>query len=766
MTVWFKFGVSVFLWALLSTLSGCGGGGGGGGENAQGHSTGTLVGQVVKGLTSTANVTLYSLTDSGQKTVVATALTNAKGEFDIVSVLQPGRVYLLEASGGSYINEISGVIEPLASPIRAVFVASGLERNFAINAISEAVVIELESSKSKDKWSASAVTAATTLINSAFDLSSPFDIRFVDLTSIPNDQIANMSKGEIAFSFNIGIFAGLLYELRLRAPGITLTQAMQKFHSVMRGVDQDGTTSSALMAGVIRFVEKLPSSVFDKSRYFSAIGLPSDANSSQFNGAESSGYAVEYVPNWKLRFLGLPNEGEQPTYDTVFDTRGALVAYRMGDVASGAGFSHVGYASVADVYGTAETAIGRWNRGYYYQHSVGFDASRNRFLTGNARLSGFDRDMVYAAAIPATNMPACGTVVMAPQAQTKNFSTYDKSHQLTIDDSSRIVVQTINGTTLYRYNIVLRDDLRNLYGFSTVGGVTSSFQGEVLPSDRIFRSPHLLTLPSGESLGLKGMIAGNGGTKAIVTIGTNIHTTAVDGLAAAFAQVSSSQDCKSVVFSSGAVNPIPDNSDYQIRFMQPFGDVLMGAKLFSNGTPNFDAFGGLGVTADSGVEKSGNNLVGIGILKPPFFLSGNTANVPLSYIYFKSSDNAVYPQSGSVSYKLIASTPFLVKSANQLISADSDIQSAALTIYFDQNPLGVSNQWYGTCVLTINGQIVSSSNWNLYYRDGGMCRGASPSVSYEGGVSSNNGQYAAIKYVNDYSTVVKGEASLLFERLP
>lgn len=754
----------------VSLLFGCGGGGSGGGSSDGGPSA--LQGQVVKGLTNGATVSLYSLSASGQRTLVASAVTDAQGAFSLPLNLQSGSVYLLEAVGGQYVNEITNVTEPLASPMRAVFVANGTETRGAISAISEAVALEVEKSTAPDKWSASSVASATTSVNQAFGIPSPFALRFVDLTSYVPGSDPSLTSADTTFSLHLGTFAGFLHELKQRNAGATFADGLSSFHRFTVGAAQDDQLSSVWMTGFMRFFDKVPALASQKTSIFASLGLPSDANADQFAGAQSTGQSLVTVPNWTLRFLSPRPMASQPTTDTVFNSRGALEGYRLGSVGSGAGFSNVGYASVAEVYGTAETAIGRWNRGYYYPQGATYDADSKQFKTTNLTASSLVRDVVYAAGVPATALPVCGRAIMEPQAQTKPFSTHNGSRTLTMDAASRIGFHFSNGTTFVGYNIVLRDDLNNVYTFASPGGADVPWQGGLVEANQEFGSG-TLPLPSGETLEFRGMLAGVGGTKAVITISSNILTTYSIGLAAAFALPGTVQPCVPPIFGSGAVSSLPASGHYYMDMgFLGVSRFLSSLDFFSNGTPN--PLGATGLTASSGVEKSGNNVAGIGVLMPTFSYGGNVSLVPRPYTYLQTPASPAFPATGSGSYHLIASTPFLVTTADQLISVGPGIQSASLTIQFDQNPPGTTNAYDGTCQLTINGQSVQASD-NRYFRSVGICNAFPTTLNlgefFNGGITSGDNRYAVIKYtkyysLQTYSYLVKGEAALLFERVP
>ena len=755
----------IALWILLfavSLLSGCGGGGDG---SAGGSSA--FSGQVVKGLTNGATVSLYSLAPNGQRTLIASAVTNAQGQYSLPRTLQSGSVYLLEAVGGQYVNEISNVTEPLASPMRAVFVSSGTETRAVISAISEAVALELEQSASTNKWSASAVADATTLVSDTFSLPSPFDLRFFDLTTHVLGSDLSVTNAEANFSLYLGAFAGFAHELKLRSAGLTFADALSSFHRFTVKNSQDDLLSLAWTAGFVKFVDLAPPLAPYKGDLYASLGLPPDADPDQFVGAESTGQSLVTIPNWTLRMLSPTSIASQPTTDTVFNSRGALEAYRDGDVSSGVGFAHVGYASVAEVYGTTETAIGRWNRGYYYPQGVTYDTSSQKFQVGsNLTPTALTRDMVYAAGVPATAVPTCGLAVMALQAQTKPFSTHDGSRTLTMDASSQLAFRFANGTTLVGYNIVLRDDLNNLYTFKSPGGVDVPWGSDVVQANQEFGSG-TLPLPSGETLQFRGMLAGVGGTKAVITISSNIQTNHSIGMSAAFELPVAFPPCVMLVaMNSRDTLSIPAwaGGNYYMNWMET-QSIVTGMTFFSNGAPNHPSASGL--IAGNGVEKFGNRVVGIGVMMPPFSYQGVPSQVPQAYSYVETPASPVYPSTGSASYRLVASTPFLIKSADQLLAISSGT-TASLTIQFNQYPLGTTSAYYGTCQLTLNGQAILPAN-SMYYQSGGACSassGSSTGESFRGNITSGDNRYAVITYTQHFSAYVKGEVSLLFEKEP
>lgn len=759
------FQIRIWLLVLsLSLLTACGGGGGGGGS--PNISANALSGQVVKGLASGSTVSLYKLSSEGLRTFLAKAVTSESGAFTINYNLSAGDVYLLEAVGGQYVNEISQVAETLTSPMRVVFVASGLEKQFSISAISELVALELEKSSQSQKWSAGSVATASALVNNAIGMDSNFGQKFVDLATVAPGDIQGISDEQVAYSFQVGVFAGLLHELRLRNPGISLSGVLQNFHDLVLGGDQDESLPVAYLSGLMRYVEKVPVLAGGKSAIYASVGLPFDATPAAFLGAETSGKSLESVPNNTLQLLGdqwIDFVGG--ANDTVFNNRGAMVAYQS---SLNSGYQYVGSASIADVYATAETAIGRWNKGYIYRANVKYDAVNNRFDTSNAVQMAMNQgDIVYAAGVPATNLPTCGKLTMTLQSQTKGNKMQDGTRTLTLDASSKINFQTVSGTTFVGYNIVIRDEVGSLYTFSNSDSTGDPLLGTPIDSFMKFGSTNTLALPSGEFLSFRGMLAGVGGSKAIVLISSNYRTSNSIGLSAAFALDGIAQPCQSVNFASGVVDPVPASGVYYLAL----GDentYWKQTNFFPNGTPEFPGF--TGFIDASGRAKSGNNFAGVGILIPPFVSSSYfTPSSPQAYYYLKAKADSdpPLPASGIRTYRLATSTPLLTKNDDQLIAGTSTIRSAELTIYIDQQPLGVVNSTYGTCRLTINGPEPKTIE-NLYYRAGGICVGSSENGNISGGIPAGDQKHAVLKYRS--KPINQGwiwdEAAILFEQTP
>lgn len=756
----------VRLWiaaVLLAGLAACGGGGGGTGAVPLAPA-GALAGQVAKGLTQGATVRLYSVDVSGQRALLASALSDASGEFQFAHVLQIGQVYLLEALGGQYVHEITGATEPLSAPLRGVFVASGNESRLALSALSEVAVIELEQSGAPANWGAAAVAQADARAASKFGLPSTMGHRFLDMTTASPGSMPTLADTDAVLSFQVGVFAGFWQELRLRTPGLTLAQALQAFHAVSMQSDPDRQWSSALIAGMVRFVERVPA--FDASRgaIFAAAGLPPNASSAAFDGAKTSGQALAAVPNRTLRLLDIPSFGNVPAPDTetYFDARGALVASK----ASTTGLRHVGTSSVADVYGDADLAIGRWNKGFEHPGGVTYDAATNRFQTDDVPMQPLGSDYIYAAGRTASNLPSCGTVYMSPRANTAAFRSHDGARSYTLDAASRIGFHHANGQTLIGYDIILRDDLGVPFTFTTPYSADEApWRGRAMINHQEFAPSGLTWLPTGELVRLHGLLVGDGGTKAVLRITTSHGSGATSGLAAAFAQDGITRPCGLPGFSPGSVDPAPSTGDYYVSTSRSHFLVFHPALQFlPGGAPLLPVYSG--ITASTAVEKAGNDVAGIGVLVPPYgSANGNipqTSTQAYAYLKFQPLPVVTPAQTGVLTYRLVASTSQIVYDDFGLITVAPAFTSATLTIDLD-NYQGAPNAYFGTCQLAVNGQKYAPGA-GTFVKSDGICMAATGVSFFTGGITGADHRQAVLRY--EYTAFGSGGAGLLFERVP
>jgi hypothetical protein len=743
----------------LLILSACGGGGGSGAETAKPASinTNSLTGFVIKGPTAEATVSLFRLSENGQRAFIKSAVTGTDGAFSMQYSLNPGDVYLFEAVGGRYKDEIDGKVEQLSAPLRAIFVASGIEKSFVLSVISESLMIELERLTATNKWSAALVSSVEKKVLQELGLPSLYGLNYTDLQTFKGTTATNISEDEFSFSFLIGIFSGAWSEIKSRDSSASLSDALKSFQDFNVVGSDDDKLNSIFSAGLVRYVEKVPFLAEFKSRLFALAYLAPDANIAVFKGAESSGSSDGTVTSGMQRYLNIRSNASSETTDTIFNKRGALIGFGLSK--SFNSYSYLGSGSVADVFATSEIAIGRWNSGYSYLSGVSYDNATGVFSPNNSRATDLQGGEVYATGVPATTLPTCGKVVMSVKAQTKQFVGIDNSKSFVLDQTSKLGFQFANGTIYVGYELIMVDSQGGRSTFKSVGGAEAPSQ--TLESNMEFRSFDTPVPPSGESLGLSGLLAGNGGTSAVIRVFSSLKTPQSADLAAAFTANRAVENCFTPVFGNrGLVDPLPVSGDWYDFNVSDRRLIVQSLDFFPNGTPNY--FGTRGVTSTSSYEKSGNSAAGIGVMVPPFtvFSIGEPFKFPVVYSYLNLGvPSGVLPSTGIGRYRLKSSTPVLVSYPSVLVSSEIAIQTAVLKIYFDQNPIGTISQFYGTCELKINNEVLSY--FGTYNQ--GSCQETSGNYRLIGGISPLDSRYGVINLQRD-KPPFKENVGLLFER--
>ena len=123
------FGFLVMALAV-SLLVGCGGGGGTGGGDPEAGASGTLSGTAIKGPVGSATVKAFAINSGAMGGQLASATTDANGNFTLTMGAYSGPV-LLQVRGGSYLDEATGVrmnmlgADELTCVVPAVTVAAG-----------------------------------------------------------------------------------------------------------------------------------------------------------------------------------------------------------------------------------------------------------------------------------------------------------------------------------------------------------------------------------------------------------------------------------------------------------------------------------------------------------------------------------------------------------------------------------------------------------------------------------------------------------------
>lgn len=122
-------------------LAGCGGGGGGSGGGATATGATTISGIASKGPLHNATIKVYRLGDDGSRgaQVGTSAQTGADGSYS-VSLGDVSGAVLVEASGGTYIDEATGLTRSLETPLRTALVNASGKTTAAVTALTEMAV--------------------------------------------------------------------------------------------------------------------------------------------------------------------------------------------------------------------------------------------------------------------------------------------------------------------------------------------------------------------------------------------------------------------------------------------------------------------------------------------------------------------------------------------------------------------------------------------------------------------------------------------------
>lgn len=99
----------IFLGLGLTVLAGCGGGGGASAPTPT-ITTSTVSGNMVKGPVSGAAISFYALNADGSKAAqLGTTVSDTKGNYTVTLTPAPTTPFLAETSGGTYVDEVTGL---------------------------------------------------------------------------------------------------------------------------------------------------------------------------------------------------------------------------------------------------------------------------------------------------------------------------------------------------------------------------------------------------------------------------------------------------------------------------------------------------------------------------------------------------------------------------------------------------------------------------------------------------------------------------------
>jgi hypothetical protein len=745
----------------------CGGGGSGSNETAGNLNTipvvskSSISGYVVKGPTAGATVRLFNVDVSGRLHLLATANTSNIGFFSFTVSPSINSVVLLEATGGSYIDEISAKTTPLTTPLRLVGSWDGTPMQMSPTVYSEVAVRILERTEKSD-WSALSVSNANNKVEKYIGATSLLDFKPIDLMQTLSTETPR--ENDVGLSFFLGGFSGFMRRLDTN-PLTMLNSGIDGIYKLVAIDEHDDRLMPALINGMVEFIELTKLSDAQK-KTLKTFFLLANSELPLLNGnienlipsGTSSGSATANMPNDVFQVVGNHSAG------SVFNARGALIAFPLDD---GKGKWNLLYsASVAELYGDGDVGIGRWNGG-----AIG---KANRFGSDFDQISNVGliqyRSLHYAVAKPATQLPICGIQKLQLLASTQPTLAAEYigasliANKLTADSS--IALQYL-GETYIGVDIGVIAPDGSITRYTTPGGIVSPWASGVtlntVAEVGIHVSPSTTgTILANYGLNLKGLLGGIGGKKfaAKLVVGSNSNDLAV--MAAVFNASNTeiiSSSCTAKGSIGNPVTPAPVNGPFFVFSGVSDQNTYYGASVQTN----FRTRGEISSTENLQIASSayvyslmGNADAMIGLVDGNFSFGSSNYNRAMPYGLARPGANI--PVSGSRHYTLVSASPAVaeVYGVSNGVLPQGQVTSATLDINFGDYPIGTPNPYFGTALLNVAG-ILEGVPFNVYkqgsstavpietklIRDGARMINPGP---FEGALAAPNGEYAVVRY--------------------
>jgi len=721
-------------------------------------------GYVVKGPIAAATVNLYTITADGTKTLLGATSSDPSGFYSFNVAPAIDSVILVEASGGSYEDEISATRVPLAGTLRAAAIVSSAALRVSISPFSEAAVMEIDSGSSKN-WTASRVSEVHAAFSKNLGVASFLGLNPVDLSSDAAAQ--NASDDDFLLALDLGGFSGMLHRLESPSTPAPLDQGLNALRTAISD-PLDDRYNPIWLRGIVDFIDVTGLSAGFKRELKGILLLQnrfaSDADiAAALPTGEATGSTTAPMPNDAFELVPDPYFAPHSPVRTIFNRRGALVAY---DLSSSFNMYRYLYsASVGELYGDGEIGIGRWHGG------VAFDTTDRRIL--NTQILGASQGISYAVALPATSLPPCGIRFLQLVGATFPTQTAGPGTKpvtrLTADSS--IGVQYAGATAYLGLDIGLQITDGTVYRVRTTGGSTTPWASGMSTAPNqsfstFFYAPDPPMQLPGLHIDANGMLAGAGGRKAVVKLLIDSMT-----FAAAFSGPDTPPDSAGCAVSTpgdgSAIAPPPAEGTYAVFAGTDYSNSLyMGVAMPVS-------FTSVGAILNAGFvinepqliipgstpmfELAGNTDAAIGRAKGAFRLREVNYNQSLPYAVARAP--GVFPSTGTRRYVLAASSAAIVtvgSGANIFELPPGQVTSATLDINFGEFPLGTANPWYGSVRYSIEGSVAGASfvisnpvdstgaiSDGIYYRGGGTFNG---SGFVEGAVSGPDAEFAVVRY--------------------
>ena len=747
---------ALVIFLAAAWVAACGGGGGSG--DSPPPPPPAVSGYVVKGPIAAATVKLYSITTDGTKTLLGATTSDRSGFYSFNIAPATDSVILVEASGGSYEDEISATRVLLAETLRAAAIVSSAALRVSVSPFSEAAVREIDSASPKN-WAPARVSG----VNAAFStiVGSFLELNPADLSS---DEAAQKASNEdFLLALELGGFSGMLHRLGSSQAPAPLDQGLSAVRTVMSDRFDD-QYAPIWLRGIVDFIDVTGLSANVKRELKGIFVLlnpyASDTDiAAALPTGQATGSASAPMPNDAFEWVPDPYYERQSPVGTIFNTRGALVAYQLSP--SFNTYRYLSSGSVGELYGDGDVGIGRWHGG------VVFYATDGRALNTatNPQIYSASQGIPYAVARPATDLPLCGIRLLQLAGATLPTQTAGPGIKpvtgLTADSS--IGVQYTGATAYLGLDIGLQMADGSVSRVRTTGGSAAPWaNGMSTAPDQSFSTFFFAPAPPqlpGLEINVNGMLAGAGGRKAAIKL--QIYSTAVDAMtfAAAFSGSDTPPDNSGCAVSSpgdgSAIVPPPADGTYSVfAGTDSSNSLYMGAPF----TASFRATGALTaalsltIPVDTPIfELAGNAYAAIGRAKGPFTLRGVNYNRSLPYAVAQAP--GIFPTTGTRRYVLVASSAAIAtvrSGSTDFELPPGQVTNATLDISFGEYPAGTASPWYGSARVLVEGSV---EGFNFSVSSGDLRYGRSTGAfgdfgNVEGAVSGPNAEFAVVRYLS------------------
>jgi hypothetical protein len=697
----------------------------------------------------------------GTKTLLGATTSDLSGFYSFNIAPPTDSVILLEASGGSYEDEISATRVPLAGTLRAAAIVSSAALRVSVSPFSEAAVREIDSASPKN-WAAARVSE----VHAAFSKSvgSFLELTPADLSSDAAAQ--NASNDDFLLALELGGFSGMLHRLGSPPTPAPLDQGLNALRTAISDPFDD-RYNPIWLRGIVDFIDVTGLSANVK-RELKGIFLLLNPSASDADIAaalptgQATGSASAAMPNDAFEWVQDLNYERQSPIGTRFNARGALVAYELSPGSNA--FRYLYSGSVGELYGDGDIGIGRWHGGVVF----GITGGQAPITPTSPQILSASQGIPYAVARPATDLPPCGIRLLQLVGATLPTQTAGPGTKpvtgLTADSS--IGVQYTGATPYLGLDIGLQMTDGSVYRVSTTGALTAPWASGI--STALNQSFSLSFTPSapppnqlpGLWINANGMLAGVGGRKAAVKL--QIHSSAVDAmtLAATFSGPDTPPDNAGCAVSSpgdgSAIVPPPADGTYSVfaGATDSSSSLYMGAPILASfrATGALTAAVPLTIPVDTPTfELAGNAYAAIGRAKGAFTLRGVNYNRSLPYAVAQAP--GIFPNTGTRRYVLVASSAAIAtvrSGATDFELPAGHVTNATLDISFGEYPAGTANPWYGSARVLVEGSVggidFSISSGDLRY---GRGTGAFDDFgNVEGAVSGPNAEFAVVRYLS------------------